>query len=90
MQNAEGKVSFTMDLWSSQLRRSFLAITTHWISRDKVTQCLEYESSLVVFHNLHGSHSGERIAHAVLPLLDCVGVTLKVSQYHNSWLAISL
>ena len=85
MQNAVGKVSFTMDLWSSQLRRSFLAITAHWISRDKVTQGLEYESSLIAFHNLQGSHSGERIARAVLPLLDRVGVTLKVSQYRNSW-----
>jgi hypothetical protein len=68
-----------MDIWSSQLRRSFLAITAHWISRDENAQCLEYESSLIAFHNLHGSHSGERIARAILPLLDRVGVTLKVS-----------
>lgn len=70
-----------MDMWSSQLRRSFLAITAHWISRDEATGCLEHEYSLIAFHNLQGSHSGERIARAVLPLLDRVGVTLKVSEY---------
>ena len=54
-------------------------ITAHWISRDEVTGCLEHEYALIAFHNLQGSHSGERIARTVLPLLDRVGVTLRVS-----------
>ena len=68
-----------MDIWSSQLRRSFLAVTAHWIGRDETTQCLEYVSSLIAFHNLQGSHSGERIARTILPLLNRIGITCKVS-----------
>ncbi|KAK2463876.1 hypothetical protein APHAL10511_004107 [Amanita phalloides] len=64
-----------MDIWSSQLQCSFLVVTAHWISRDETTQCLEYTSSLITFHNLQGSHLGERIARTILPLLDHIGVT---------------
>ncbi|KIM87796.1 hypothetical protein PILCRDRAFT_85650 [Piloderma croceum F 1598] len=35
--NAIGHVSFTMDIWSDQNRRSYLALTAHWIAKAEET-----------------------------------------------------
>ena len=55
-----------------------MAITTHWIHRDKSTNGLQLCSILITFHCLQGSHNGARLARIALHLLDRVGVTVKV------------
>jgi len=72
-----GQVSFTADIWSNQSRYPFLAMTGHWMSRLQ-SGGFQYNSALLVFHQVQGSHNGERLARIVLHLLDRVDVTVKV------------
>ena len=55
----------------------YLAITAHWIHRDKSTNGLQLCSTLIIFHYLWASHNGARLARIALHLLDWVGVTVK-------------
>jgi hypothetical protein len=77
-QAAVGKISFTMDIWSDQNRRSYLAITAHWIAMISGTTALELKVALIAFHQLCGGHDGETLAGVVLQLLDRAGITVKV------------
>ena len=65
------------DIWSTKARYPYLAITAHWIHRDKSTNGLQLRSTLIAFHRLRGSHNGARLARIALHLLDRVGVTVK-------------
>lgn len=76
-----GAVSFTADIWSNAALRPHLAITGHWIARDPITGHLLLKASLLAFHRIRGSHSGERIARITLFLLQRAGLVHKVS-YH--------
>ncbi|KAI0263898.1 hypothetical protein BGY98DRAFT_905398, partial [Russula aff. rugulosa BPL654] len=49
---AMGQVSFTMDIWSDQNRRSYLAITAHWIAKCGDTEALALKTALIAFHHL--------------------------------------
>ena len=59
-QRALGSVSFTMDIWSSRNRASYICITSHWLSyRNHVAQeGLVLKHALLAFHPLHGRHTG--------------------------------
>ena len=65
------------DIWSTKAWYPYLAITAHWIHRDKSTNGLQLRSPLIAFHHLRGSHHGARLARIALHLLDQVGVTVK-------------
>jgi len=78
-----GRVSFTMDMWSDNPLRSYLAITGHWIARVEGTSSLQLESALIAFHQVRQDHSGESLANIVLRLLDRAGVTLKVRNHYS-------
>ena len=52
-----GKISFTLDAWTSPNCIPFLGITAHWISKE-----WKLKEILVDFHKLLGSHSGENLA----------------------------
>lgn len=67
-----------MDIWSDHNRRSYLAITAHWIAMTLGTTALELKAALIAFHRLRGDHDGESLAEVVLQLLDRAGITLKV------------
>ncbi len=67
-----------MDIWGDHNRRSYLAITTHWIAMIHGTTALELKAALIAFHRLRGDHDGKSLAEVVLQLLDRVGITLKV------------
>jgi hypothetical protein len=75
IQDAKGRISVTMDMWSDQNRRSYLAMTAHWITR---TSPLQLRTALIAFHRHHGRHDGKTLANVVLQLLDRAGITLKV------------
>jgi hypothetical protein len=49
-------VSLTLDCWSDRRMRTYFGITLHTIVDDK------YKSYLLSFEQLHGKHSGEKIA----------------------------
>jgi hypothetical protein len=68
-----------MDAWSDQNRRSYLAITAHWIGRVGGTTSLQLKAALIAFHRLRGSHEGKSLGRVVVGLLDRAGVTVKVS-----------
>jgi hypothetical protein len=86
LQDAAGRISFTADIWSDSNRRGYLAITSHWIARDKATQRLELKRALLAFHRLHGSHDGKSMAEAALHLLDRAGITAKVRLLFDCYL----
>ena len=75
-----GQVSFTMDIWSDQNRRSYLAITAHWIAKCEDTEALALKTALIAFHHLCGDHDGMTLADVILLLLDRAGITIKVQQ----------
>lgn len=79
IQHAVGRVSFTSDIWSDKNRRSYLAITAHWIAKLEGTSSLQLKAALIAFHRLLGSHDGASLAKVVLHLLDRAGVTVKVT-----------
>ena len=76
-----GDVSFTADIWSSDARRPYLALTGHWIAEDTETKSLSLRSALLGFHRLRGSHTGESLARTILYLLDRAGVTTKTGHF---------
>ena len=73
-----GEISLTTDIWSDQNRKSYLAITAHWIAKLEGTTSLQLKASLIAFYRLHGGHDGEALAETVLQLLDRAGITVKV------------
>ncbi len=73
-----GQISFTLDTWSDQNRRSYLAITAHWIVEVKGASALQLKAALIAFHRLRQNHTGKSIARTVVHLLDRAGVTRKV------------
>jgi hypothetical protein len=78
IQAAVGQISTTMDIWSDENLRPYLAMTAHWIARLAGTTSLQLKAALIVFHRLRGNHDGETLATAVLQLLDRAGITVKV------------
>ncbi|KIK19165.1 hypothetical protein PISMIDRAFT_50662, partial [Pisolithus microcarpus 441] len=48
LQHAVSNISFTIDIWSSDSRRPYLAMTAHYVADTSNT--LQYRSMLVGFH----------------------------------------
>ena len=74
-----GKISFTLDAWTSSNCIPFLGITAHWIS-DK----WELKNTIVDFVKLEGPHSGKNIKEVFLNSLNNLGITTKVNFYKLS------
>jgi hypothetical protein len=67
-----------MDAWSDHNRRSYLAITGHWIGRVGGTTSLQPKAALIAFQRLMGTHDGKSLGKITVELLDRLGVTVKV------------
>jgi hypothetical protein len=65
-------------MWSDDSRKSFLAMTAHWIAEMKETSRLELKAALIAFHQVKGSHTGKSLARTVRYLLDRADITAKV------------
>lgn len=76
MQSTPGLMSFTFDIWSDGLRKSFLALTAHWVSLAEAA--LTLQSSLVAFRHISGPHTGEHIANVLFGLFEQLNITKKV------------
>src|SRR6266481_2043555 len=79
LQNALGQISFTTDLWSDNDWTSYLALTAHWIGRNRSGN-LELQSGLLGFSHFSGAHMGEGLVKALMMLLDCASIAPKVSR----------
>ena len=73
LQETPGKLSFTMDIWTSPSVKAFLAITTHYIDKN-----WKLQNILVDFIQIFGSHSGENIKDAFVTGLQNLSIQNKV------------
>lgn len=74
LQATPGRISFTLDAWTSSNALPFLGITAHWITSE-----WKIESLLLDFIKLEGPHSGENLKSAFLQSLNEFDLTNKVS-----------
>jgi hypothetical protein len=76
LQNVLGRISFTLDAWTSKNQLPFLGITAHWISEN-----WELKKITLEFHHLKGPHSGENLAKAFFQVLRDYKLLTKVSLF---------
>jgi hypothetical protein len=57
---------------------AFLAVTSHWISRDKSTGSLSLRAALIGFQRLKKRHTGRNLARSILRILDRAEILPKV------------
>jgi len=76
-QDALGRVSLTSDMWSDLNRRSFMAVTAHWVAKGRTNQ-LELRSALIAFREVDGSHSGENLGQVLFEIIQDVGIAHRV------------
>jgi len=69
-----GKISITIDAWTSPNYIAFLGITAHWVNKN-----WEMEELLIEFVHLKGPHSGDNMATAFMKALEELGILAKVS-----------
>lgn len=85
----EGKISLSLDAWTSSNNYAFLAIVAHYITKtgDLGTITPTYsqhfidkkiEELLIDFRELMGEHSGENMAEAVWETLTKYGISDRV------------
>lgn len=69
-----GKISFTMDIWTSPSTKAFLAITAHYIDNNWKLQSL-----LIDFVQIFGQHTGENIKNTFVFALQNLSIHTKVN-----------
>ena len=74
IQNIPGKISYTIDIWTSPSAKSFLAITAHFMDKE-----WKLQSILLDFVQIWGSHTGENIKNIFVSCLENFGIQTKVS-----------
>ena len=70
-----------MDAWSDHNRRSYLAITGHWIAYVGGTTSLQPKAALIAFHRFMGDHDGKSLGKVTVELLDRLGATVKARAF---------
>lgn len=89
LKSLEGKISLSLDAWTSSNRYAFLAIVAHYITNEG--ECGEFptvtcatttniflEELLIDFRELIGQHSGENMASVVWSTLETYNIQDKV------------
>lgn len=84
-----GRVSLTFDIWSAASLCPFMAVTAHWIKRHP-TGSMTLESDLLAFHYLPGNHTGERIALALIEVIDFFDISDKVGLQNTNITAMHM
>ncbi|KAF5383852.1 hypothetical protein D9615_003798 [Tricholomella constricta] len=77
LRRAQGRVSYTCDLWSDPNLVSYMAVTAHFYIRENGRLVLR--TYLVAFRHVSGSHSGVNLANALIGILDELGVAYKLA-----------
>jgi hypothetical protein len=73
LSNLPGKISFTIDCWTSPSVKSFLAITAHFINKD-----WELQHTLLDFIEMFDSHTAQNLKEAFLSGLEHFSIENKV------------
>ena len=73
-----GKVSFSLDFWTSVIVKAYIGVTIHFI--DKLWNLRELTLD---FNELEGIHSGEHIAKKLINILDIYKISTKVCRTIN-------
>ncbi|KIL57715.1 hypothetical protein M378DRAFT_16075 [Amanita muscaria Koide BX008] len=79
LQNSLGRVSFTSDIWSDPNLTAFMAVTTHFCTRDENGR-LDIAARLLAFRVMEGSHDGDHIGDALFEVMDEAGIIQKLGQ----------
>ncbi|KAI1788299.1 hypothetical protein LXA43DRAFT_1063663 [Ganoderma leucocontextum] len=74
---AVGRISFTCDLWSSVILRSFFAITLHYVAEDGEHNIV-LRSRLGAFHHILERHTGKNLAEQFIIVIEELGVLDKI------------
>lgn len=83
LQWAEGRISFTTDLWSDPSLDSYMAVSTHYYVRDEHRR-LKRRNGLIAFRFIEGSHTGVNLAQNFLKILQELKILGKVGDLHLS------
>jgi hypothetical protein len=73
-------------MWMDKnVKKSYLAITAHWIALNDKTMMLVLRAALIAFHHVPGKHTGTILGSHMFYLLDRVKVTKNVGVwlYHD-------
>ena len=80
IQAIKGKISFSLDCWTSLRNHAFLGITAHYIDND-----WRLQSRLVDFSDISGPHTGENLCASFVKSVKEIGLLRKVLYiYHLS------
>lgn len=71
LKGVPGKISITLDIWTSKNVLPFLVIRAHWITED-----WEYKTELLDFAYIAGDHSGEKQCQIFLKCMRRFGIPL--------------
>jgi len=74
LRDAPGRLSFTVDLWTSPNIKSFMGITAHWVDNE-----WSLKSTIVDFIHVQGVHSGRNLATAFKDVCLDFGILDKVN-----------
>jgi hypothetical protein len=85
LQKTSGRISFTLDGWTSKNQISFLGISAHWISKD-----WELKNVILDFKKLDGPHSGENIANVFFNTIKEYNIATKVNLFYLFYLLFIL
>jgi hypothetical protein len=70
------RIHISFDLWTSPNHRAFVGIVAHWLDED-----LKKQDTLIGLRRVRGSHTGENIAEAVIPLLQMYDLGPKLGYF---------
>jgi len=96
IQSIPGKISISLDCWTSSNNYSFIAIIAHFVNvQGNLGMCscnlsllpVTYgliEEVLIDFHELLGSHTGENIADVVWETLEMYGIEQCVMEFYKN------
>jgi hypothetical protein len=66
-------------MWQADNSDGYFAVTGHWIEENDPMQWVP-SNTLLGFTWLNNAHNGQHLGGALFKVLDCVGVTHKVSK----------
>lgn len=77
MKASEGRISYTMDIWTDPNLWPFMAVTAHYYKRNYQSM-IEYRSGLIAFRHTPGNHTGQELCRHLFKIIRDYGVEHKV------------
>lgn len=73
-----------MDMWSDPDRKSYMAITAHWM--ENYQKSINLRADLIGFASVAGSHTGQHLSEAFLLIIDRLNIDKKVSFFNKLYI----